>query len=180
MFDSLLYRKLMVFYYFTYLYCMFRLNHEFRCQLFFCFLVFQAKRVQKCVETLDVLKITNSRVKPVVVTTKWETFEPQPTTQWEFFEWIFSSFYFFIYIFVPSFASFHSFRCIFQLVGDEQGKCIQSVNRSVLPLVALYFYFFSYPKFSEIKKDRKRFSRYQSSLIIWAVSGRDTNNGDHW
>ncbi|XP_039113883.1 BAG family molecular chaperone regulator 1-like [Dioscorea cayenensis subsp. rotundata] len=46
----------------------------------------QAKRVQKCVETLDVLKITNSRVKPVVVTTKWETFEPQPTTQWEFFE----------------------------------------------------------------------------------------------
>lgn len=148
---------------------------------FFCFLVFQAKRVQKCVETLDVLKITNSRVKPVVVTTKWETFEPQPTTQWEFFEWIFSSFYFFIYIFVPSFASsFHSFRCIFQLVGDEQGKCIQSVNRSVLPLVALYFYFFSYPKFSEIKKDRKRFSRYQSSLIIWAVSGRDTNNGDHW
>ncbi|KAJ0975710.1 hypothetical protein J5N97_017675 [Dioscorea zingiberensis] len=46
----------------------------------------QAKRVQKCVETLDVLKVKNSRVKPVIVTTKWETFEPQTTSKWEFFE----------------------------------------------------------------------------------------------
>ncbi|KAK4857956.1 hypothetical protein QYF36_008688 [Acer negundo] len=51
----------------------------------------QGKRVQKCVETLDVLKIRNAKVKPVVVTTKWEIFEfnPPPTTtvpQWEFFD----------------------------------------------------------------------------------------------
>ncbi|CAL9015943.1 unnamed protein product [Prunus brigantina] len=47
----------------------------------------QGKRVQKCVESLDVLKISNANVKPVVVTTKWETFEPPPTTpQWEFFD----------------------------------------------------------------------------------------------
>ncbi|KAF5736361.1 BAG family molecular chaperone regulator 2-like [Tripterygium wilfordii] len=48
----------------------------------------QGKRVQKCVETLDVLKISNARVKAVVVTTKWETFDPSPTTvpQWEFFD----------------------------------------------------------------------------------------------
>ncbi|KAH7568523.1 hypothetical protein ACOSQ2_011821 [Xanthoceras sorbifolium] len=49
----------------------------------------QCKRVQKCVETLDAVKITNARVKPVIVTTKWETFEPPlPTTapQWEFFD----------------------------------------------------------------------------------------------
>ncbi|XP_042510132.1 BAG family molecular chaperone regulator 2-like [Macadamia integrifolia] len=46
----------------------------------------QSKRVQKCVETLDVLKISNARVKPVVVTTKWETFDPPTTTQWEFFD----------------------------------------------------------------------------------------------
>ncbi|XP_059438308.1 BAG family molecular chaperone regulator 3-like [Corylus avellana] len=47
----------------------------------------QGKRVQKCVETLDVLKISNARVKPVIVTTKWETFDPPPSTaQWEFFD----------------------------------------------------------------------------------------------
>ncbi|XP_015868461.3 BAG family molecular chaperone regulator 3 [Ziziphus jujuba] len=47
----------------------------------------QGKRVQKCVETLDVLKISNAKVKPVVVTTKWETFDPPPTTaHWEFFD----------------------------------------------------------------------------------------------
>ncbi|THU62734.1 hypothetical protein C4D60_Mb01t08250 [Musa balbisiana] len=47
----------------------------------------QAKRVQKCVETLDLLKIRNSRLKPVVVTTKWETFDPPTTTtQWEYFD----------------------------------------------------------------------------------------------
>ncbi|KAJ4981057.1 hypothetical protein NE237_031894 [Protea cynaroides] len=46
----------------------------------------QAKRVQKCVENLDVLKISNARVKPVVVTTKWETFDPPTTAQWEFFD----------------------------------------------------------------------------------------------
>ncbi|XP_043700087.1 BAG family molecular chaperone regulator 3-like [Telopea speciosissima] len=46
----------------------------------------QGKRVQKCVENLDVLKISNARVKPVVVTTKWETFDPPTTTQWEFFD----------------------------------------------------------------------------------------------
>ncbi|KAM7505809.1 hypothetical protein LguiB_004713 [Lonicera macranthoides] len=47
----------------------------------------QGKRVQKCVETLDVLKVSNARVKPVVVTTKWETFDTPPTTShWEFFD----------------------------------------------------------------------------------------------
>ncbi|KAG8365644.1 hypothetical protein BUALT_Bualt18G0127500 [Buddleja alternifolia] len=50
----------------------------------------QGKRVQKCVETLDVLKLKLSNAKekvPVVVTTKWETFDPSPTsTQWEFFD----------------------------------------------------------------------------------------------
>ncbi|KAI4299995.1 hypothetical protein L6164_033415 [Bauhinia variegata] len=35
----------------------------------------QGKRVQKCVETLDVLKISNARIKPVVVSTKWELFD---------------------------------------------------------------------------------------------------------
>ncbi|KAF8408809.1 hypothetical protein HHK36_004878 [Tetracentron sinense] len=45
----------------------------------------QAKRVQKCVETLDVLKVSNAKVKAVVVTTKWETFDP-PSTKWEFFD----------------------------------------------------------------------------------------------
>ncbi|KAK9936870.1 hypothetical protein M0R45_013692 [Rubus argutus] len=47
----------------------------------------QGKRVQKCVETLDVMKISNAKAKPVVVTTKWETFDPPPTTaKWEFFD----------------------------------------------------------------------------------------------
>lgn len=45
--------------------------------------ILQGKRVQKCVEMLDVLKVTNGRVeveKPVIVTTKWETFDPHPST----------------------------------------------------------------------------------------------------
>ncbi|KAL4188190.1 hypothetical protein AMTRI_Chr09g42860 [Amborella trichopoda] len=62
----------------------------------------QVKRVQKYVETLDMLKIRNSipnghipqRQGPVVVTTKWETFDsaPPPSTSssaklnWEFFD----------------------------------------------------------------------------------------------
>ncbi|XP_050370504.1 BAG family molecular chaperone regulator 2-like [Argentina anserina] len=47
----------------------------------------QGKRVQKCVETLDAMKISNAKVKPIVVTTKWETFDPSPTTaNWEFFD----------------------------------------------------------------------------------------------
>ncbi|BBH01143.1 BCL-2-associated athanogene 2 [Prunus dulcis] len=47
----------------------------------------QGTRVQKCVESLDALKISNANVKPVVVTTKWETFDPPPTTpHWEFFD----------------------------------------------------------------------------------------------
>ncbi|XVE67531.1 hypothetical protein DITRI_Ditri08aG0168400 [Diplodiscus trichospermus] len=47
----------------------------------------EGKRVQKCVETLDMWKISNARVKPVVVTTKWETFDPSPTmSQWEIFD----------------------------------------------------------------------------------------------
>ncbi|KAI9122452.1 hypothetical protein K1719_006292 [Acacia pycnantha] len=51
----------------------------------------QGRRVQKCVETLDVLKISNAQIKPPVVTTKWETFDPPPppsstTTQWELFD----------------------------------------------------------------------------------------------
>lgn len=46
----------------------------------------QGKRVQRCVETLDVLKISNPLIKPVVVAAKWETFDPSPTTsRWEFF-----------------------------------------------------------------------------------------------
>ncbi|XP_011046745.1 PREDICTED: LOW QUALITY PROTEIN: BAG family molecular chaperone regulator 3-like [Populus euphratica] len=46
----------------------------------------QSKRVQWCVETLDVLKISNPLIKPVVVAAKWETFDPSPTTsRWEFF-----------------------------------------------------------------------------------------------
>ncbi|KAA8519430.1 hypothetical protein F0562_013695 [Nyssa sinensis] len=52
--------------------------------------ILQGKRVQKCVETLDVLKVSNAKIKPVVVTTKWETFDtaPPPTTtsHWEFFD----------------------------------------------------------------------------------------------
>ncbi|CAM0902865.1 unnamed protein product [Alopecurus aequalis] len=50
----------------------------------------QAKRVQKCVEALDVLKVSNARLHQktaVVVTTKWETFDNAPiTTQWERFD----------------------------------------------------------------------------------------------
>ncbi|GFS36423.1 hypothetical protein Acr_00g0045850 [Actinidia rufa] len=52
----------------------------------------QGKRVQKCVETLDVLKVSNARIKPVIFTTKWETFDPPPppppstTAHWEFFD----------------------------------------------------------------------------------------------
>ncbi|KAM7257727.1 hypothetical protein ACFE04_013468 [Oxalis oulophora] len=59
----------------------------------------QSKRVQKCVETLDALKISNARVNAVVVTTNWETFDPHhpqyeyptPTAtpthhQWELFD----------------------------------------------------------------------------------------------
>ena len=50
--------------------------------------ILQGKRVQKCVESLDVLKIANAKVKPVIVTTKWETFDPPPSAaaQWEFFD----------------------------------------------------------------------------------------------
>lgn len=49
--------------------------------------ILQGKRVQKSVETLDALKILNAKVKPVVVTTKWETFDPAPTAaNWEFFD----------------------------------------------------------------------------------------------
>ncbi|XP_027338449.1 BAG family molecular chaperone regulator 2-like [Abrus precatorius] len=47
----------------------------------------QGKRVQKCVETLDQLKVSNARIKPVVVTTKWETFDHSPSsTKWELFD----------------------------------------------------------------------------------------------
>ncbi|XVE48494.1 hypothetical protein DITRI_Ditri01bG0006200 [Diplodiscus trichospermus] len=47
----------------------------------------QSKRVQKCVETVEALKMSNARVKPVIVTTKWETFDPSPAmTQWEIFD----------------------------------------------------------------------------------------------
>ncbi|XWS67424.1 hypothetical protein CRYUN_Cryun04dG0005400 [Craigia yunnanensis] len=49
--------------------------------------ILQGKRVQKCVETLDTLKISNAKVKPVIVTTKWETFDPSPAiAQWEIFD----------------------------------------------------------------------------------------------
>ncbi|KAK7303079.1 hypothetical protein RJT34_13978 [Clitoria ternatea] len=47
----------------------------------------QGKRVQKCVETLDQLKVCNARIKPPVVTTKWETFDhPPSSTKWELFD----------------------------------------------------------------------------------------------
>ncbi|CAM9000824.1 unnamed protein product [Rhodiola kirilowii] len=56
----------------------------------------QGKRVQKSVETLDLLKIENANVKPVIISTKWEMFEfnpPPPTTapppstaRWELFD----------------------------------------------------------------------------------------------
>ncbi|KAF9666479.1 hypothetical protein SADUNF_Sadunf16G0233500 [Salix dunnii] len=46
----------------------------------------QGKRVQQCVETLDVLKISNPMAKPPAVATAWETFDSPPTTaRWEFF-----------------------------------------------------------------------------------------------
>lgn len=49
--------------------------------------ILQGKRVQKCVETLDQLKTSNATIKPMVVTTKWETFDHPPTpTKWELFE----------------------------------------------------------------------------------------------
>ncbi|KAI4303693.1 hypothetical protein MLD38_039293 [Melastoma candidum] len=38
----------------------------------------QGKKVQACVETLDNLKVTNAKIKPVVVTTTWETFDESP------------------------------------------------------------------------------------------------------
>uniref|UniRef100_A0A7N0VGP1 Ubiquitin-like domain-containing protein n=1 Tax=Kalanchoe fedtschenkoi TaxID=63787 RepID=A0A7N0VGP1_KALFE len=50
----------------------------------------QGKRVQKSVETLDLLKVENANVKPVIISTKWETFEfdPPPSTaaRWELFD----------------------------------------------------------------------------------------------
>ncbi|KAJ4977371.1 hypothetical protein NE237_002477 [Protea cynaroides] len=46
----------------------------------------QSKKVQKCVENLDVLKISNAKIKPVVVTTKWEIFDSPTTTKWEIFD----------------------------------------------------------------------------------------------
>ncbi|KAK8957365.1 BAG family molecular chaperone regulator 1 [Platanthera zijinensis] len=47
---------------------------------------FQAKRIQKCVETLDVLKTSNGKLKHVIVTTDWETFDPPSTTQLNFLD----------------------------------------------------------------------------------------------
>ncbi|KAI0501348.1 hypothetical protein KFK09_016292 [Dendrobium nobile] len=44
-----------------------------------------AKRVQKCVEALDVLKLSNGKLKTVIVTTKWETFDLPSTTNLELF-----------------------------------------------------------------------------------------------
>ncbi|KAL3615206.1 hypothetical protein CASFOL_040867 [Castilleja foliolosa] len=48
----------------------------------------QGERVQKCVEMLDVLKVSNpKRNVPVVMSTKWETFDPSPpANQWELFD----------------------------------------------------------------------------------------------
>ncbi|KAL0321390.1 UNVERIFIED_CONTAM: BAG family molecular chaperone regulator 2 [Sesamum radiatum] len=53
----------------------------------------EGKRVQKCVETLDVLKESNGRKEraeeAVVVTAKWETFDQSSSavlTQWELFD----------------------------------------------------------------------------------------------
>ncbi|KAI3466853.1 hypothetical protein Pfo_023516 [Paulownia fortunei] len=48
----------------------------------------QGKKVQKCVETLDVLKVSNAKEKvPLAATTKWETFDYSPAaTQWELFD----------------------------------------------------------------------------------------------
>ncbi|KAL0914439.1 hypothetical protein M5K25_014785 [Dendrobium thyrsiflorum] len=44
-----------------------------------------AKRVQKCVEALDALKLSNGKLKSVIVTTKWETFDLPSTTNLELF-----------------------------------------------------------------------------------------------
>ena len=57
----------------------------------------QVRIVQKCIETLDVMKVCNSMPKSLldhpVVTTKWETFESIPpnstsstTPKWELFD----------------------------------------------------------------------------------------------
>uniref|UniRef100_A0A0D6R169 Ubiquitin-like domain-containing protein n=1 Tax=Araucaria cunninghamii TaxID=56994 RepID=A0A0D6R169_ARACU len=58
----------------------------------------QVRRVQKCIETLDALKVRNAMPKSLldhpVMTTKWETFEPAPppnstssaTANWELFD----------------------------------------------------------------------------------------------
>ncbi|XP_047325398.1 BAG family molecular chaperone regulator 2-like [Impatiens glandulifera] len=57
----------------------------------------QGMRIQKCVESLDMLKVSNARIKPNSITTKWETFDhplPPPirkptttiTTYWELFD----------------------------------------------------------------------------------------------
>ncbi|KAF9620384.1 hypothetical protein IFM89_011757 [Coptis chinensis] len=48
----------------------------------------QGKRVQRSVETLDKLKKSNEKAKPVVVVTanKWETFDLPSTTNWELFD----------------------------------------------------------------------------------------------
>ncbi|KAI3947857.1 hypothetical protein MKX01_034522 [Papaver californicum] len=47
----------------------------------------QSKRVQKCVETLDALKVSNAGVKPAVIKSKWETMEAaQSRPPWEYFD----------------------------------------------------------------------------------------------
>ncbi|KAL4318369.1 hypothetical protein GQ457_18G020840 [Hibiscus cannabinus] len=52
----------------------------------------QGKRVQRCVETLETLKISNGIAKPgaagVIPTTQWEKFDPSPPAmaQWEIFD----------------------------------------------------------------------------------------------
>ncbi|KAI4303684.1 hypothetical protein MLD38_039289 [Melastoma candidum] len=38
----------------------------------------QGKKVQACVEALDHLMVSNTKIKPVVVTTTWETFDESP------------------------------------------------------------------------------------------------------
>ncbi|KAK6154841.1 hypothetical protein DH2020_009089 [Rehmannia glutinosa] len=48
----------------------------------------QGERVQRCVETLDLLKVSNAKQKvPLVMSTKWETFDHSPaSTHWELFD----------------------------------------------------------------------------------------------
>ncbi|KAL8045609.1 hypothetical protein ABFX02_08G125500 [Erythranthe guttata] len=48
----------------------------------------QGKRIQKCVETLDTLKVSNAKHKvSPVVTAEWETFDPSPSAnRWELFD----------------------------------------------------------------------------------------------